>query len=45
MLFIRRLTLLALRYNFHILAQHIPGPKDGIADALCLDNNEHVSDF
>lgn len=34
MLFLRRLTLLALRFNFHIMAQHIPGSQNEIADAL-----------
>ena len=34
MLFIRRLTLLSLHYNFHILAVHIPGATNDIADVL-----------
>ena len=34
MLFIRRLNLLSLHYNFHILAAHIPGTTNDIADAL-----------
>ena len=34
MLFIRRLTLLSLQYNFHIIASHIPGASNDVADAL-----------
>lgn len=34
MLFIRRLTLLSLFYNFHIIALHVPGSLNEIADAL-----------
>ena len=34
MLFVRRLTLLSLHHNFHIIAKHIPGASNDIADAL-----------
>ena len=34
MLFIRRLKLLSLQYNFHIIASHIPGASNNVADAL-----------
>ena len=34
MLFLRRLTLLSMQFNFHILAVHIAGAANGIADAL-----------
>ena len=34
MLFLRRLTMLSLLYNFHMMASHIPGSKNDIADAL-----------
>ncbi|CAF1618610.1 unnamed protein product [Rotaria magnacalcarata] len=33
MMFIRRLTLLSLKYNFHLMALHIAGATNGIADA------------
>ena len=34
MLLIRRLTLLSLQYQFHLVALHIPGSTNEIADAL-----------
>ena len=34
MLFIRRLTLLSLKYNFHLMALHIAGTTNEIADAI-----------
>ena len=34
MLFIRRLTLLSLQYNFHTIASHTPGASNDVADAL-----------
>ncbi|CAM4922985.1 unnamed protein product [Rotaria socialis] len=34
MMFIRRLTLLSLKYNFHLMALHIAGATNGIADAI-----------
>ena len=34
MLFIRRLTLLSMQYHFHLLAMHIVGTSNTIADAL-----------
>lgn len=34
MMLIRRLTLLSLVHNFHIIAIHVPGASNEIADAL-----------
>lgn len=34
MLLIRRLTLLSLQYHFHVMAIHIPGSVNEIADAF-----------
>ncbi|CAF3450010.1 unnamed protein product [Rotaria socialis] len=34
MMFIRRLTLRPLKYNFHLMALHIAGATNDIADAI-----------